>query len=306
MDRFEAMSMLLTAVDRGSLSAAARELRVPVPTLSRKVAELEALLGTTLLIRTTRKLVLTDAGLSYVAASRRILEQVEEAEREAAGEFQTPRGELVLTAPQFFGRLYVLPIVADFLALLPEINIRLLLRDRNSNLIDDHIDMAVRLGRLPDSDLIATRIGFMRMVLCGTPAFLSGQGVPRVIDDLRKMPCLLNENQIVQGGWRLRDPATGGAIDVPLSARLATSNEATAEAALLGVGLACLPYYQAYDAIADGRLRTVMDDHEIEPGPVHLVHASRGQMPLKMRRFLDFAAPRLRAELTKFGATPER
>jgi DNA-binding transcriptional LysR family regulator len=306
MDRFEAMSMLLTAIDKGSLSAAARELRVPVPTLSRKVADLETLLGTKLLIRTTRSLTLTDAGVSYVASARKILEQIDEVEREAAGEFQTPRGTLVLTAPTLFGRLFVLPIVADFLAMFPEINVRLLLDDRYLSLFDDHIDMAVRLGNLPDSDLIATRIGSMRMIVCGTPELLSGHGTPRTIDDLQKIPCLLNKNQMATSGWRLRDPETGGVIEVPLSPRLASSNEAIADAVIRGVGLANLPYYQAYDAIADGKLTPVLEDHEIEPGPIHLVHASRGQLPLKMRRFLDFAVPKLKFDIEKFGFKPTK
>jgi DNA-binding transcriptional LysR family regulator len=304
MDRFEAMSMLLTAIDKGSLSAAAREMRVPVPTLSRKVAELESLLGTRLLIRTTRTLMLTDAGVAYVAAARRILEDVEEAEREAAGEFQTPRGTLVITAPHLFGRMFVLPIVADFLALFPEIDVRLMLDDRYLNLVDEHIDMAVRLGNLPDSDLIATRIGTMRMITCATPAFLNGQGIPRTIEDLQKIPCLLNKNQTALSGWRLRDPKTGGVVVVPLAPRLASSNEAIAEAALLGIGLANLPYYQAYDALADGRLQPVLEEFEAEAGPIHLVHAAQGKLPLKMRRFLDFAVPRIRAQVTRFGPAP--
>jgi len=293
--------MLLMAVEKGSLSSAAREMRVPVPTLSRKVAELEALIGTKLLVRTTRNLTLTDAGVSYVTAARRILEEVEEAERDAAGEFQTPRGTLVVTAPNLFGRLFLLPIVSDFLAQFPEINVRLLLDDRYLNLVDEHIDMAVRLGNLPDSDLIATRIGTMRMIVCGTPGFLSAQGTPRSIEDLQRIPCLFNKNQMAVSGWRLRDPKTGGLLDVPLTPRLATSNEATADAAIRGIGLANLPYYQAYEALADGRLQAVMEEYQAEPGAVHLVHASRGQLPLKTRRFLDFAGPRLRQELVRYG-----
>lgn len=301
MDRFEAMTMLLAAVETGSLSAAARSMRVPVPTLSRKVADLEQLLGTKLLIRTTRKLTLTDAGTAYVASARLILEQLEEAEREAAGEFQTPRGELALTAPLFFGRLHVLPVVADFLALFPEINVRLLLGDRNFNLIDDHVDMAVRMGNLPDSDLIATRIGTMRSVICASPQFLDGHGTPLTVDDLRQLPCLMNENQSISGVWRLRNPATGGLLELPLVPRLATSAEGAADAAVRGIGVACLRYYQAYDAIAAGKLVSIMQPHEPDPAPIHLLHAARGQLPLKMRRFLDFAAPRLRRSLAKFG-----
>jgi len=166
MDRLEAMSMFLAAVENGSLSAAARQMRVPVATLSRKVAELEALLGTQLLTRTTRKLTLTDAGVTYAAASRHILELVNDAQREAAGEFTMPTGELVITAPLLFGRLHVLPIIVDFLALYPAINVRLALGDHIANLVDDGIDMAVRIGALPDSGMIATRVGSMRLVIC--------------------------------------------------------------------------------------------------------------------------------------------
>ncbi len=121
------------------------------------------------MIRTTRRLSLTDAGIAYVAAARRILEQVEDAEREAAGEFTTPKGELIVTAPLMFGRLHVLPVIADFLALFPEINVRLLLADRNVHLVEDHVDMAVRIGSLPDSGLVATRVGSMRTVVWASP-----------------------------------------------------------------------------------------------------------------------------------------
>ncbi len=141
MDRLEAMSMLVTVTEQGSLSAAGRALHVPLATISRRISDLETVLGTRLLIRTTRKLTLTDAGVAYVAAARRILEQVEEAGRAAAGEFTVPRGELVVTAPVMFGRLHVLPVVADFLAAFPEIHVRLLLNDRNDDLIDDHVTL---------------------------------------------------------------------------------------------------------------------------------------------------------------------
>jgi DNA-binding transcriptional LysR family regulator len=190
MDRLEAMVMFLTAIEKGSLSAAAREMRVPVPTLSRKVADLEVLLKTKLLTRTTRQLILTDAGIAYAAAARRVLEQVDEAERQAAGEFTTPRGELVITAPVLFGRLHVLPVVADFLAQFPEVNVRLMLGDRNVNLVDDQIDMAVRIGKLPDSGMIATRVGSMRRVVCGSPKLLKSQGIPRTPEELAGMPCV--------------------------------------------------------------------------------------------------------------------
>jgi len=297
MDRFEAMSMFLAAVEKGSLSAAAREIRVPVPTLSRKVADLEALLGTQLLTRTTRKLSLTDTGLAYAAAARRILEQVNEAEREAAGEFTTPRGELVITAPMLFGRLHVLPIVTDFLALYPAINIRLTLGDRIADLVDDNIDMAVRIGRLPDSGMIATRVGSMRSVICASPKLLGEQGMPQIPDDLSQKPCIATDGPTVRSGWQFRLPKGHGTIEVPITPRLVTTMEAALDAALRGLGFVRLRYYQAFEALQAGKLVLVLKAYEPEPAPIHLVHVSRGQMPLKMRGFLDFAAPRLRKSL---------
>jgi DNA-binding transcriptional LysR family regulator len=292
------MSMLLRVAEKGSLSAAGRDLGVPLATLSRKISDLEALLGTRLLIRTTRKLTLTDAGIAYVAASRRILEQVEDAEHEARGEFLTPKGELVVTAPVMFGRLHVLPIVADFLSMLPEINIRLILADRNVDLIEDHVDMAVRVGKLPDSSMVATQVGVMRTVTCASPALLAGRGVPQKPNDLLGFPCVTVDTPMPSPRWRFQGGWSNAAIDVPVLARLAvTTTEAAAQAAIRGVGVTRLLHYQVVDAVERGELQIMLEGYESEPAPVHLVHASRGQMPLKMRRFLDFAAPRLRQTL---------
>ena len=159
MDRLEAMSLFVAVAEAGSLSAASRKLRIPLPTVSRKISELEAHLNTRLLTRSTRKLALTDSGAAYVAAARRILDDVGEAERAAAGEHAAPRGDLVITAPVVFGRLHVLPVIAEFLAQWPEINVRLVLADRNLDLIDDHIDIAVRIGALADSAWLRPRSG---------------------------------------------------------------------------------------------------------------------------------------------------
>ena len=303
MDRFEAMSMFLNAIEKGSLSAAARDMRVPVPTLTRKVADLEAQLGTQLLTRTTRKLILTDAGIAYAASARRILEQVDEAERQAAGEFTTPRGELVVTAPVLFGRLHVLPVIADFLAQFPEVNVRLMLGDRNVNLVDDQIDMAVRIGKLADSGMIATRVGSMRRVVCGSPELLERHGVPRTPEELSRMPCVASIGvQTLASAWHFRLPGTGTEIEVPIFPRLATTAEAAVDAAIRGVGFVCLRHYQVVDAVKCGKLRIVLKKYEPEAAPIHLIHATRGQMPLKMRRFLDFAAPRLRKALARIGS----
>jgi DNA-binding transcriptional LysR family regulator len=298
MDRLEAMSMLLTAIEKGSLSAAGRALQVPLATLSRRISDLEALLGTRLLLRSTRRLSLTDAGIAYVAAARRILEQVEDAEREAAGEFIAPRGELVLTAPLLFGRLHLLPVIADFLAAFPEINIRLVLADRNVNLIDDHVDMALRIGKLPDSSMIATQIGALRTLTCASPVLLASLGIPRKPEDLMQFPCVAVDTPMPSPSWRFRAGGANAVLDVPVQPRLVvTTAETAAQAAVRSVGIVRLLQYQVAAEIDRGELQIILEAYEPEIVPVHLVHASRGQMPLKMRSFLDFAAPRLRQAL---------
>jgi DNA-binding transcriptional LysR family regulator len=304
MDRFEAMSMLVVVTERGSLSAASRALKVPLATLSRKISDLEALLGTRLLIRTTRKLTPTDAGLAYIAAARRILEQVQDAEREAAGEFSAPKGELVITAPILFGRLHVLPVVADFLALFAEINVRLVLSDRNVHLLDDHVDMAVRIGKLPDSAMVATRVGLMRTVTCASPALLAAHDALEAPNDLLRFPCIVVETPMPSPSWRFQLPQSVNALEVPVRARLSvTTAEAAAQAAIRSVGVVRLLHYQAAEAIDAGTLQIILDAFEPEPVPVNLVHASRGQMPIKLRSFLDFATPRLREALGRMNSS---
>ena len=174
MDRFDAIRTLIAAVDGGSLSAASRALGVPLPTVSRKVSELEAHLGTQMVVRTSRKLLLTDAGHAFVQASRRVLSDLDEAERAASGEYQTPRGELLITAPIMFGKLHILPVVLEFLRAYPAVNVRLLLADSVVDLVDNRIDVAARLGRLPDSGMVAVRVGELRWITCASPE-LPGQ-----------------------------------------------------------------------------------------------------------------------------------
>ena len=190
MDRLDAMSLLVASVEEGSFSAAGRKLGIPLPTVSRKIAELEAHLKTRLLVRSTRKLTLTEAGIAYIAACRRILEEISDAETQASGEYIIPRGELTLTAPIVFGRLHVLPVVSAFLNQFDEINVRMTLSDRNVNLVDDQIDVAVRIGELPDSTLVATRVGSIRRVVCGSPAYLAAHGTPKRPEDLVDHMCV--------------------------------------------------------------------------------------------------------------------
>lgn len=298
MDRLEAMAILLRVVDKGSFSAASRDLGVPLATVSRKVNELEIHLGTRLLIRTTRKVALTDAGATYVASARRILDEIDETERVAAGEFHVPRGELILTAPVFFGRLHILPIVTEFLGAYAEINVRLLLSDRNLDLIEDHVDLAMRIGPLPDSTMIATRVGSMRTVVCANPKLLAGQRLPKSPEDLAGLPCVNFEFLSPAFAWPFRLKDGKGATDVPIRPRLSvTTAEAAVWAASEGVGATRVLHYQCADALRKGSLRIILADFEVEPLPVHLLHAGRGALPSKMRVFLNFAVGRLRERL---------
>ena len=220
MDRLEAMSLLLSVVEAGSLSAASRKLGVPLPTVSRKISDLEAHLNTRLLTRSTRKLALTDSGAAYVAAAKRILDEVSEAERAASGEHAAPRGDLVITAPVVFGRLHVLPVIAEFLAQWPEINVRLVLADRNLHLIDDHIDIAVRIGALADSALVATRVGAVRSVVCGSPAYFAAHGVPKRPEDLAALTAVTFDPLSSSQHWIFRDPKSKRELRVAVRSRL--------------------------------------------------------------------------------------
>ena len=298
MDRLEAMSLLVSVAEAGSLSAASRRLRVPLPTVSRKISDLEAHLRTRLLTRSTRKLALTDAGAAYVAAAKRILDEVGEAERAASGEHAAPRGDLVITAPMAFGRLHVLPVIAEFLAQWPEIDVRLVLSDRNLHLIDDHVDIAVRIGSLADSALVSTRVGAVRSVVCGSPAYFAGHGVPERPEDLSALTAVTFNPFSSSHHWAFPDPKSKRDLHVQMRSRLAVNTaEAAIDGAAAGLGVTRVFSYQAAQAVLDGRLEVVLAEYEPAPLPVSLIHGHQGLTPLKVRMLLDFAAPRLRARL---------
>ncbi|MCT7319056.1 LysR family transcriptional regulator [Ralstonia sp. CHL-2022] len=295
-DRFESMSILVAVVDSGSFSAAARRLEIPLATVSRKVAELESHLKTRLLHRSTRQLALTEAGQSYVAACRRILEEVGEAERAASGEYAAPKGELVITAPLVFGRLQLLPVVAEFLATYPDINVRMVLTDRVLHLLEEQVDAAVRIGDLPDSSFIATRIGTTRRVVCASPAYFAEHGTPTTPLELTGHACITMEQIASRQVWTfLSDKAE---LEVPIRSRLVVNTaEAAIDAAVAGVGLTRVLSYQVANAIRAGALKTALEAFEPAPWPVSLLHAGQGNLPLKLRAFLDFVGPRLKALL---------
>jgi DNA-binding transcriptional LysR family regulator len=298
MDRLEAMSLLVAVAEAGSLSAAGRKLGVPLPTVSRKISDLEAYLNTRLLTRSTRKLALTDSGAAYVAAARRILDELSEAERTASGEHAAPRGDLVVTAPVVFGRLHVLPVIAEFLTRWPEIRVRLVLADRNLHLIDDHIDIAVRIGALADSALVATQVGAVRSVVCGSPAYFAAHGVPKRPEDLSALTAVTFDPLSSSQPWVFHDPKSKRELRAPVRARLSVNTaEAAIDGAAAGLGVTRVLSYQVAQAVLDDRIQIVLAEYEPAPLPVSLIHAGHELTPLKVRMLLDFAAPRLRARL---------
>jgi DNA-binding transcriptional LysR family regulator len=296
VDRLEAMSLLLTVVENGSLSAAGRKLGVPLATVSRKIADLEAHLRTRLLTRTTRHLALTDAGRSYVAACRRILDQVEEAERVASGEYSAPRGDLFVTAPIVFGRLHLLPVAVDFLKAYPAINLRLMLADRVLDMMEDQVDVALRIGALKDSSMKALRVGEIRRVVVASPAYLAERGRPSRPLELESHCRVVFSDLFDQASWIFQN--VGAPEIVSFQPRLIVNTaEAALDAAVSGFGVTRVLSYQAAAAAQSGALEILLKDFEPPPIPVSLVYADQRLIPLKLRAFLDYAAPRLRAAL---------
>jgi DNA-binding transcriptional LysR family regulator len=298
MDRLEAMSTVLAVAEAGSLSAAARRLSTPIATASRQISELEAHLRTKLFDRTARKLVLTAAGSSYVAASKRILADLVEAEHAASGEYSAPTGELIITGPVNLGRLHLIPILAEFLRLYPKINAHLALIDRLVSLPEDHVDVALRVGVLPDSRLIALRVGSVRRVTCASPAYLAARGTPITPDDLAGHDCITYEGVLAGNAWRfVRDKME---ISVSVQPRLFVSHvDAACDAAQAGIGIARVFFHHVAASVQAGTLVTVLDDFEAAPLPVNLLYTAGRFLPIKVRAFLDVAAPRLKAQLAR-------
>ena len=296
MDRLEAMSIVLAVAEAGSLSAAARRLNTPPATASRKITELEEHLRAKLFDRSGRKLTLTNSGLSYVTALKRILGDLSEADRAASGEYAAPTGELIITAPTGFGRWYFIPILAEFLRAYPDIDVRLLLVDRVVSLPEDHVDVALRIGELPDSRLIALRVGTIRRIVCASPAYLEARGTPKAPEDLAEHDCIVYERFLGPYLWKFVRNGTDVAVTV--QPRLVVSNpEAAYDATIAGIGLARASSYYVKASLEDGTLTTVLDAFEPGTLPVNFVYPAGRFMPIKLRAFLDFAAPRLRARL---------
>jgi DNA-binding transcriptional LysR family regulator len=297
MDRLESMSVIVAVAEAGTLSAASRKLGRPIPTVSRKLSELEARLNTQLFQRSSRKMTLTDAGRSYIEACKRIIEQVDDAEREVSGEYRTPTGDLTVTAPWGLGHMHLLPIACEFLSAYPDITLRLMLSDRVLNPVENRIDVALRIGKLVDSSMIATRIGSIRIVACASPAYLAAHGRPQTPDDLCDHDCITIDEMVAPRTWKFTKG--GHEIAAPIRTRLTVNtSEAAVEAAVAGAGIARVMSYKMEAARRAGALDVMLEDFEQEPWPVHIVYAERKPVPLKLRAFLNWVTPRLKARLT--------
>ncbi len=304
MDRFEAMRTLVAAVDGGSLSAASRALNTPLPTVSRRVSDLEAYLGAQLLVRTSRKLILTEAGDAFVAVARRLLDDLGDAERAASGEYRAPRGELLVTAPIMFGKLHIAPIIHAFLAAYPDVTVRLVLSDQVIDLVDAHVDVALRIGRLPDSDLVARAVGHVRWLVCASPDYLERRGTPATPEALTEHDCIAFEGLQTYRNWIIGRGQ--GARSITIRPRFSVNTaDAIIEATAAGLGVARMMSYQAANAIAHGRITKILSDFDSDPIPVSLVHQAQRVQPLKRRAFLDFVVPRLRDALAGVAAATD-
>lgn len=303
MDRFLAMRFLIEVNDCGSFSKASQRLNVPLSTLSRKITELEEHVGTRFLIRTTRKIALTEAGRNYLEACREILEQVDAAEKAAAGEFSIPKGSLSITSPVMFGQRLLVPVIEEFLGRYSHISLNLALSDRNSDIVEEGLDLAVRIGQLPDSSMSAVRLGETRRIICASPRVIETHGIPERPDDLIDLPCVAHDFKVSATSWTFGEQGRKSERRVMVNPRLSVSTaEAAVEAAVRGAGFARLFCYQAAEAVRRGDLKIVLEKFEREPSPISFLHPSGRAVPAKVRSFLDFAVPNLRSELGSLAA----
>ncbi len=296
MDRFEAMRIFVSVLDEGSLAAAGRRLGRSPAAVTRAVAALETHVGARLLDRTTRAMRLTEAGEHYALACRRVLTDLEEADLQAAGARTAPRGLLTVTAPVVAGGRILRPIVDEFLATQPAVQVRLLLVDRVVNLIDEGVDLALRIAHLPDSRLVALRVGAVRRVVCAAPAYLARRGAPREPADLAGHDCIALTEAMSGEVWSFPPAGEGGRPrSVRIGTRLAVNTiEAAIGSALDGHAIARVLSYQIEQEVGDGRLVLLLEDAAPAPLPVHLV-APEGRLSVaKVRAFADFALPRLK------------
>jgi DNA-binding transcriptional LysR family regulator len=296
VDQLDSMRAFAAVAHAGSLSAAARALGTPVASVSRKLAALERHVGARLVSRTTRRAALTEVGRRYLETCQRVLAQIDEADRSAAGDAREPQGLLTVTAPVAFGRLHVVPVVTEFLRGQPKVDVRLSLADRNLEWIEEGLDVAVRIGALPDSSLVATRVGAVRRITCASPDYLRRRGTPAQPEDLAAHDCVSFDGPASLGRWSF--PTKRGARAVSVRSRLTvTAAEAAIDAAASGLGVTRVLSYQAAEAIAAGRLTCILERFEPPALPVSVLHAEGRAPRPKVRAFVALAVAHLRAAL---------
>lgn len=290
MDRWQVMRIFVKVAETSSFTEAARHLQMSAPAVTRAVASLEETIGARLFVRTTRSVKLTDAGSGYFEDCRRILADIAEAEAAAAGTYATPTGTLTVTAAAMFGNMYVLPILTEYLDTYPTMLGRTLFVDRLVNIVEEGADVAVRIGHLPDSGFTAIRVGSVRRVICGSPAYFEKHGVPRTPADLKDHRIAASTGAWSSPEWRF---ANDQRVTVQSSLQCNT-NDAIISAAVSGWGLTRVVHYQIGPALLEGRLQIVLADYEEPPLPIHVLYPEGRHSPAKVRAFVDLAVARLR------------
>ncbi|WP_194789498.1 LysR family transcriptional regulator [Pseudomonas sp. UFMG81] len=295
MDQIHLMKVFVTVGELESFAAAARRLAISPAAVTRAVTALEEQLGVKLLLRTTRSVRLTEAGGRYLEDTRHILASIVEANEAAAGINAAPKGDLAVTAPILFGKKFVMPCIVRYLQQYPEVDVSAFFLDRVVNLVEEGMDVAVRIGQLPDSGLKALRVGSMRRLLCASPEYLERHGTPRHPSELQYHTVIAAGNLSPRTDWRF------GAIDDPTLIRMkprltVTSNDAAIVAASAGLGIARLLSYQVADELAAGRLRVILAEFEEAPWPIHVLHRESKYGSTKVRTFIDMLAEHLRAQ----------
>jgi len=292
MDRLDCLSAFVAVADQGGFAAAARHLRISPPAVTRAIAALEARLGVVLFQRTTRSVRLTEDGAAFLARCRQALSDLRDAEVAAMGARSEPRGTLAVTAPVLFGRMHVVPVVAELLRRHPQLSVRLVLLDRMVQLVDEGIDVAVRIGDLPDSALSGVRIGEVHRVLVASPAYLEANGTPGTVRDLGGHAMIAFTGISASDTWQVA--AEGGVAHV--RPRLVVNDaDAAISAAVAGLGVTWVLSYQVSADLAAGRLRTVLDQGIQAAMPISLLFQSARRGSPNVRAFVDLARTRLQA-----------
>lgn len=298
MDRFHSIQVFIKVADCGGFAAAARDLAMSPPTVTRAISMLEDRLGTRLFVRTTRSVRLTESGDRFLQDGRRILLDLEEAEETAVGSHAEPRGDLRITGPVLFGRMFMTPILGNFLDRYPMVKAQTLFVDRIVNLMDEGLDVAIRIGELPDSSLIAVRVGSVRRVMVGSPDYISQHGLPQSPKDLSDHRLIQALAMGTSTDWMFQENGKPISVRVEPCLRMNT-NDAVIELAVRGWGLASrLLSYQVAPYLADGRLQIILSAYELPPLPIHVVHQEGRIVSAKVRSFVDFMVERLKADST--------